>query len=332
MKRRMLRALLIAGILAPSAVPVYATPVACAPYADLKPSVSGTKVAQICYNGQPVPGIRALVTPPHGAPESRQINTNWTIPSGTSITVPDATYIDLVDARAAFRSSPGMRITVAQAGYELDGGGRAQFAVVRVVQNALDFFGVKVGRFVAAAPGTVFRVDLTNPNSVTFGVSEGRVAVTREVSIGLAREKRTVTGVLVAKYVTVDDAPLTYDRGAELYATFKDANEARSTFKHDLEVAQRIGDPILAVAARETLMRVNAKALPGWHSNILRTVLGAAAAKLIIHEVTKKRSPTASPSPTRAPPHVPSPSPSPSPTGSPPAMPVPVATVLPTGG
>jgi hypothetical protein len=270
-----------------------------------------------------VPGIRTLVTPPNGAPDSREVKQDWMVPPGTSIAVPDATYIDLVDSRAAFRSSPGMRVTVAQKGYELTGAGRVQFAVVRAVDNALDFFGVKVGRFIAAVPGTVFRVDLTDPDFVTFSVSEGRVAVTREVAVHLERENRNVDGILVARYITPGDPPLTYGRAPERYGSFADVNAARAVFTKDIEFAKSVRDPVLIVATRRNLDVLNASG-PKRQSSLL-PILGAAAAAAALGVILSNKG-TASPSPSPRPrgangdyasPVRPRPTPTPTPTPTP---------------
>jgi hypothetical protein len=295
--KRLQSALLIAALAVLCIAPVSAAPL-CTKYTDFKPLPTGTKVAQICYNARPVPGIRTLVTPPNGAPDSREVKQDWMVPPGTSIAVPDATYIDLVDSRAAFRSSPGMRVTVAQKGYELTGAGRVQFAVVRAVDNALDFFGVKVGRFIAAVPGTVFRVDLTDPDFVTFSVAEGRVAVTREVSVHLERENRNVDGVLLARYITPADPPLTYGRAAERYGSFPDVNAARATFTKDVEFAKRVADPVLIVATRRNLDVLNASG-PKRHSSVL-PYLGAAAAAAALGVILSNKGAT-SPSPSPSP-------------------------------
>ncbi|HEY0383378.1 MAG TPA: hypothetical protein VGC72_14380 [Candidatus Elarobacter sp.] len=299
--KRLQSALLIAAIAVPSAAPVSAARVVCTPYTSLRTSAAGTTVAQICYNARPVPAIRTLVTPPNGTADSRAVNKNWAVPPGTSIAVPDATYIDLVDARAAFRSSAGMRITVAEKGYEVDGAGRVQFAVARLVGNSLDFFAVKVGRFIAAVPGTVFRVDLTDPTAVTFSVSEGRVAVTREVSVHLDRENRNVEGIVINAYLTPNDPPLTYGRAPELLRSFRDVAAARSTFTKDLESAQQASDPILTIVTRRNLDVLNASGPPRRHFAPWK-IIGAAAAAAALGLILSGDKPgPATPTPTLTP-------------------------------
>lgn len=246
-------------MLAPPLVSAQAAP--CANPAALTVPASGVGVEQICYNGSPAQQISPIdLTDPSGREDpAATVRLHETLAVKSSLLVPPATYLDLISSAARIRARYGTRTTIVQAienGEELaiDGSGGAAF----VVQHALQFFRVDVGRFIAAVHGTVFDISLDDPASVTFAVTDGTVSVTRLVSIRLQDENRTVDQIRVTEYLTAGArATATYARGAELWQTFQNTSAAQARFNHDLQNAQAENDVLLEQDAQWNLGRLS---------------------------------------------------------------------------
>ncbi|GAC1402565.1 MAG: hypothetical protein NVSMB64_02590 [Candidatus Velthaea sp.] len=318
-----LAAAFIASVIACTPVgPLRAQPNDCKAAIRLPKPPAGIALEQICQNGSSRQNIEVDVTDPagHDDPQSSLAIGQQFAPK-TSLLVPSATFLDLLGNGVMIRARYGVRTTILADTPEapavhLDGLGGASF----VVQHVLGLFHVDVGtRFTAAVPGTTFDIDLADPASVVFSVSEGRVSITRLVSIHLDREARDVDLIRVTQYIDAAlNRSIKYQRAAELWQHFADAADARQHFKSDLESASAAQNPLLEKDANWNLGRLDV-AVKQKHRGHISPGTAAAAAALGIFLLTR--------------PHDAQPQPAPSPTvrtqgnpgnaGTPPASPAP---------
>lgn len=291
-----------------SAIPLRAQTTPCKPVMELELQKTGIAVAQICQHDESLNKITNVsITDPSGRIDpSASLVRNQIVAPRTSLIAPAATYLDLLGTTFRMRARYGVRTTILDpnvggSAVHLGGLGGALFVVQ---QHVLNLFRVDVDtRFIAAVPGTTFDVDLADPSSVVFSVSDGRVAVTRLVSVHLDREGRDVDRIRVTEYIDAGArSVVTYARAAELWQHFANTAEARQRFNRDLESARAATDSLLEGDARWNLRRLDI-ALDSGHRNNIFTKIAAAAATFSIILITSnsKRSPATPQIPTVTP-------------------------------
>jgi hypothetical protein len=290
---RCMLAMLAYTIAMMSAAPLQAqTTTACQPVEQLPTPSTGIAVEQICRNSAPVKRAdRVDITYPNGENNpGASLSVRDTIALKTSVIAPSATYLDFLFASdtVRIRARSGSRTTILAdeptgSMIDLEGSGGASF----LVQHLHSLFKVYFERFTAAAPGTVFDVDLDDPATATVSVSDGRVSVTRLVSIHLDAEERDVDQIRVTEYITAAGrSSVRYVRGSELWQHFGNASDARERFNRDLEEASKTQEGLLEEDARWNLGRLEISGSPPTprpKNNVGRrnTVIGAAAAALL---------------------------------------------------
>jgi hypothetical protein len=303
-------ALLLTALAALYGMPGFAGPPACKPYEKLKLSPEGTLVRQLCANKAAQTSLRnVLIGFPGVDSRTDVLKLGQRLEAATTIAVPPSTYIDLADARARVHASPGTVIVVGKE-YEIDGSGRAEFAVLH---NALDLFRVNVGRFAAAVQGTVFAVDTTAPDAVRFSVSNGRISVTRLATITLLKERLIVAGMRASTVVNAGDPPASYARTLTLsnpdtLASYNDVNDARAKITAGIAAANAAGDPLRAEDASENLKVLNEVKIP--HVSVIDILTGLLRDFIIINDHTNNSgtrppwpTPTTPPTPRGRPGH-----------------------------
>lgn len=247
-----------------SADPLAAQATPCSPMDKLpQPSTGIAAVEQICHNSSQVPRIDGVdITDQNGKNDSEaSLEIGEAVLLKTSVIAPAATYLDFIftSGTGGIRARAGARTTILADGPEgtaidLEESGGASF----LVQQVHKWFEVNVERFTAAAPGTVFDVDLADPSSVTFLVSEGRVSVTRLVSIHLDTEDREVDQIRVTEYITATSHNcVNYARAPEVWQHFRNVNDARDRFQQDLQEAVHGFHALLEEDARWNLGRLD---------------------------------------------------------------------------
>jgi hypothetical protein len=286
--------------------PLSAQTTHCKQASDLARPTAGISVEQICHNDVPLESYDVDITDASGKNHPQE---SLVVPAPlapkTSLLVPPSTYLDLLSPRWQVRARYGTRITVpsfSEKAIDVDGQGGV---TCRVLSGLFRMFRMNVAaRFTAAVPGTTFDVDLGDPLSVIFSVSEGRVAVTRLVSIHLDTEARDIDLIRVTEYIdATGQNSLKYARAAELWQHFANSAEARTRFNHDLQDAQASGDQILEEDARWNLAQLGTALGPKRGSNATTAALAAAAALGAVLATSKSGSsgPAATQSSTPAP-------------------------------
>jgi len=223
---------------------------------------SGIRVEQICHDAlslSRLDNVRLI-----NVDESEHVATislNDPFNDGEGVVVPEASSLDIVsDHGNRMHPANGIRTTIRRyaptgESYGLDGSGIASFNIL----NALDFWNVFVAhRFIAAVHGTLFSVDLRDPQNVTFTVARGTVTITRFVEARILSTGQLIDGLRTNIKISPEGTQgVTYARGPEIYRTFKDRADAHMQLYADLAKAQQSNDADDIEDATDNLLRLD---------------------------------------------------------------------------
>jgi len=202
------------------------------------------QVQQICTGGASVdvsPGI--LVTLPDGRRDDKPVAKGSGFARGTTFSTPAGTLVDFITRTGnQFRAFNGASWTIGSS----DHGDFINVAAGRLrffVQHALGAFGVYAAPVFGLVPGTTFDVDLQPGTSVTYSVSEGRVRLSRNVTIRLTEEHRDVDGIRQSDYIVAGGRDsITYALPLGIFMTFANAAAAQRYFSQQLQDATEASD------------------------------------------------------------------------------------------
>lgn len=228
---------------------------------------TGIRVEQLCREAltlQQLDNVRLI-----GANDSERVaalTLGYQFVDGEGLVVPEASSADIASDRGnRIHAANGIRTTVRRdapngESYDLEGSGNAAFNIA----NPLDFWTVYVARrFIAAVHGTLFSVDLGDPQNVTFTVTRGTVTITRFVTARILSSGELLEGLRTSVKISPEGtSSVTYSRAPEIYRTFKDRVDARTQLNKDLENAKQSKDPDDTEDATDNLMRLDSPAAP----------------------------------------------------------------------
>ncbi len=272
---------------------------------------SGIRVEQICRDAlslQQLDNVRLINV--DQSERVAAISLLDPLRDGEGVVVPEASALDIVsDHGNRMHAANGIRTTIRQyaangESYGLDGTGTASFNIL----NALDFWNVFVTkRFIAAVHGTLFSVDLSDPQSVTFTVTRGTVTITRFVEARILSTGEVIDGLRTNVKISPDTTPsVTYPRAPEIYRSFKDRVDARMLLSEDLQRAQQSKDLDDIEDATDNLLRLNTVTAPEAGNAAVQASVplvfqaaGAGIAALLI-DVFVLNKPHRTPAPVRA--------------------------------
>ncbi len=245
-------AFLIAGLLFTSALlnstlsVAHAAPAPCAESTALDKALPtyDALVQQICADGSAVqtdPAI--LVMLPDGTRYPKALAKGNGFSSGTSFSTPAGALVDFITRTGnqirAFNGATWTVEVTPKGDFINVAAGRLRF----FVQHALGAFSVYAAPVFGLVPGTVFDVDLTPGTAVTYSVSEGRVRLTRNVTIHLTSEQRDVDGIRQTDYIVAGGQnTITYRLPLGIFMTFANAAAAEQFFTKQLLDATAVGD------------------------------------------------------------------------------------------
>ena len=147
---------------------------------------AGIKVSSILFEGQPARQVSNVQVRPPGTTraEAQIIAIGQVLTPGAELTLPRGATVTLLTSndnqitlRAGARYMVG--VVTAQGESHQPQSGQIEFTI----KNALNFFNVSHDRFTAAVKGTAYSVDIEPGKALKFSVSEGVVAVERQVRL-----------------------------------------------------------------------------------------------------------------------------------------------------
>jgi hypothetical protein len=246
-------------------------------------------VQQICSNGASVesgPGI--AVTLPDGRRDTKTVTKGSGFSTGTTFSTPAGTLVDFITRTGnQFRAFNGASWTIGsteKGDFINVAAGKLRF----FVQHALGAFGVYAAPVFGLVPGTTFDVDLQPGAAVTYSVSEGRVRLTRNVTIRLTEEHRDIDGIRQTDYITAGGRDtITYKLPLGIFMTFANAAEAQRFFSQQLQQSTEasdqagIQDSLLNIQRVQTLPPPGAFVKPGEGVQAASAPAGTSAAIII---------------------------------------------------
>jgi hypothetical protein len=200
-----------------------------------RPGHGAALVLQICGNGTSLASA---------AGEGGTIRVGDELPDGTTLSTPPGVTVDFISSNGnvirAYSGNTWRLGSQAKGDFITAVTGKLDF----LVRHALGAFGVYAAPVYGLVPGTDFSVDSHPGASVSFAVTDGRVRLTRQVTVHLQAENRDVEGIRQTDYISAsgpEPSSVTYVLPLQALA-FASALVAKNFFAEQLRNALQIGD------------------------------------------------------------------------------------------
>jgi hypothetical protein len=231
---------------------------------DTTPPTSGALVIQqICVSGQRVASATIGVGVGDAQPKGTAVTTGQAFTSPATFSTPAGITLDVITSNGNQQRLAAGTTIVQNVGKFGEFFSMAVGHATAFVRHALSFYNFQSLKVVGAARGTVFDVDAKPNVSVTFSISEGKLTLSRLVTIRLIAEKQTIEGIRQTDTITPGgSSSITYTVPFGIFKDFTNAAEARQYFQSQLDAAQAAGDEMQIENSLLNIERVGGVAPP----------------------------------------------------------------------